>query len=47
MSSMPKNCVVCANEFDPKNPEQLDSWMICVNDSGISMFCNECYDEKS
>lgn len=46
IQSSPKNCCVCNAPFDAKNDIHLDTWIVNVSQTAVSLYCAECHDKQ-
>ncbi len=46
IESSPKCCCVCNAAFDVKNDIHLDTWIVNVSPTAVSMYCAECHDKQ-
>jgi hypothetical protein len=46
LSQISNVCTECTSKFNPKDQNQLDTWMVRVVEGKISMYCAECYSEN-
>ena len=44
ISETEKRCKICSENFDPKSPESLDTWMVRSSQEGTYLFCPKCFE---
>jgi hypothetical protein len=45
LESFPKACVKCKAEFDNKNSQHLDNWVMEYSDFGTILTCDSCLED--